>query len=127
MSSHKTREGPAGTDSFQGIPEILPHGPGVDLRIHLQPASAVLGRSLLPPLRDEFDTYPLARWRRDTLDCLKEDKILDYPHMHSGRLYNAERLADFLEQARFEEFDQEACLGRILAVEMALRSVGASF
>jgi len=86
-----------------------------------------LGRSLLPAARDEFATYPLTRWRQDTLNCLEQDNILDHAHMHSGRLYNAERLANFLKQARTEEFGQETFLSRILTVEMALRSVGASF
>jgi len=86
-----------------------------------------LGRSLLPVARDEFATYPITRWRRETLDCLEQDGILDPAHMHSGRLYDTEHLANFLKQARTEEFSQETLLSRILTVEMALRSVGASF
>jgi hypothetical protein len=88
---------------------------------------AVLGRSLLPPLRDEFSTYPQARWRRETLNYLEQDEVLDPDHMHSGRLYEAEALERFLNQARSETFGQESFLSRILTVELALRAVGASF
>ena len=47
--------------------------------------------------------------------------------MHSGRLYDAEGLTGFINRARSEAFGQESFLSRILTVEMALRSVGASF
>ncbi len=85
-----------------------------------------LGRSLLPRANNEFATYPQTYWRRVTLDYIEQDNILKYTQMHSGRLYDAERLADFLKQARTEGFGQETLLSRILTVEMALRSVGRS-
>ena len=122
-----TSGGPALPMRATNLHKFIPYWSLVGKQLVRKASHALLGRSLLRQLRDEFATYPLTRWRQDTLDCLEQDDILDHAHMHSGGLYNAERLANFLKQARTEEFSQETFLSRILTVEMALRSVGASF
>jgi hypothetical protein len=122
-----TDGGPALPMRITNIHRFKPYWTLIGQQLVRKGSQTVLGRSLLPAARDEFDRYPLHRWRRETLDCLEQDHVLDPAHMHSSRLYNAERLAGFVEQARTEEFGQEAFLSRILTVEMALRSVGASF
>lgn len=122
-----TDGGPALPMRITNIHRFKPYWTFIGQQLLRKGSQTVLGRSLLPAARDEFDRYPLHRWRCETLDCLEQDHVLDPAHMHSSRLYNAERLAGFVEQARTEEFGQEAFLSRILTVEMALRSVGASF
>lgn len=94
-------------------------------------SKVALGRNLLPETHNKPTVYPLSypvtQWRQQTLDYLEQDNVLNHSHMRSGRFYNAERLADFLKQARTEVFSQEVILSRVLTVEMALRTVGASF
>lgn len=111
--------------------EFIPYWAWIGKQFVRKTSQTVLGRDILPKTRHKTVSYPLvyptALWRQQTLDCLEQDKILDPAHMHSARLYNAERLADFLKQARTEEFNQGTFLSRILTVEMALRAVGAFF
>jgi hypothetical protein len=126
-SVETTSGGPALPMRATNLHKFKPYWSLIGRQLVRKASHALLGRSLLPALRDEFATYPLTRWRQDTLDCLEQGNILDHAHMHSARLYDAEGLADFLKQARTEEFGQETFLSRILTVEMALRSVGASF
>lgn len=90
-------------------------------------SQAILGRSILPPPRDEFASYPLARWRRETLDTLAGDGILNVGTMRSAALYDTDRLATFLQAARNQDFGQESLLSRIVTVEMALRKLDAAF
>ena len=122
-----TAGGPALPMRVTNIYKFIPYWLGLSRQLIRKTFQTTPWRHLLPATRDEFASYPLLRWRRETLDCLEQDRVLDYAHMHSGRLYNAERLADFIRQARSEEFSQETLLSRIVTVEMALRSVGASF
>ena len=122
-----TDGGPALPMRITNLHKFKPYWSLIAKQLVRKTSRAVLGRSLLPPLRDEFSTYPQARWRRETLDCLEQDRILDPAYMHSGRLYDVEALERFLSQARSETFGQESFLSRILTVEMALRTVGASF
>lgn len=86
---------------------------------------ATLGRSLLPPPRDELAGYPLARWRRETLNVLAYDDILNIKTMRSAALYEPERLAAFLQAAHSDDFKQETLLSRIVTVELALRALDA--
>jgi hypothetical protein len=122
-----TDGGPASPMRVTNWRKFTPYWRGVGRQLVRKTSRAFLGRSLLSESPDEFATYPLSRWRQETLNCLRQDHILDHAHMHSGRLYNAEPLANFLEQAYSEQFSQEIFLSRIVTLEMALRSVGASF
>jgi asparagine synthase (glutamine-hydrolysing) len=121
-----TDGGPALPMRVTNLRKFVPYWSFVGKQLVRKASYAVLGRSLLAPVRDELTSYPLTRWRQETLDCLAQDRVLDHACMHSGRLYNPEHLAAFLEKARTEEFSQEAFLSRIVTVEMALRTVGAS-
>ena len=87
----------------------------------------VFGRNILPEARSKAALSRSIQWRQETLNYVKKDQLLNHSQMYSGSLYSPEGLASFLEQARTEMFRQEAFLSRILTVEMALRSVGASF
>lgn len=122
-----TRGGPALPMRATNLHRFIPYWSRLGTQLVRKASCALLGRSLLPEARSAFASYPLARWRRETLDCLEQDNMLNPAYMHSGRLYDAEHLANFLERARTEEFPQETFLSRILTVEMALRAVGASF
>jgi hypothetical protein len=122
-----TRGGPALPMRATNLHRFIPYWSRLGAQLVRKASRALLGRSLLPEAPSAVASYPLTRWRRDTLDCLEQDNILNHAHMHSGRLYDAEHLANFLEQARSEEFSLESFLSRILTVEMALRAVGASF
>jgi hypothetical protein len=122
-----TDGGPALPMRVTNFHRFIPYWSLICKQLVRKTSRSILGRSLLPAVLDEFATYPLARWRQETLAYLEQDKIFDHARMHSGRLYNAECLTDFLKRARTDEFGQETFLSRILTVEMALRSVGASF
>lgn len=67
--------------------------------------------------------YPTVQWRRQTLDFLAHERLLTYDAMHSGALYDAQGISDFLAQARSASFKHNSFLSRILTVEMALRAV----
>lgn len=121
-----TSGGPALPMRATNMQKFIPYWSQIGRKFVRKTSRAIVGRSLLPEGRTESASYPLARWRRESLDCLEHDKLLDHDHMRSGRLYDAGRLAGLLERARTEGFNQEVFLSRILTVEMALRSVGAS-
>jgi len=122
-----TDGGPALPMRVTNLHKFTPYWSAIGKQLVRKASQAVLGRSLLPPARDEFAGYPLARWRRETLECLEQDRVLDHAHMHSGPLYDADHLMDFVARARTPDFGHETLLSRILTVEMALRSVGTSF
>ena len=84
----------------------------------------LLGRSLIPEPRTEFDAYPLHRWRRETLACLEAEKMLDYAQLYSAKLYRPQAWDNFIRQAKTDTFSQETFLSRAITVEMALRAVG---
>jgi hypothetical protein len=126
-SIETTSGGPALPMRATNLHKFVPYWSLIGKQLVRKTSRALLGRNLLPAARDEFATYPLTRWRQDTLDYIEQSNILNHAQMRSGRLYNAEHLANFLKRARTEEFGQETFLSRILTVEMALRSVGASF
>lgn len=128
LASFETTDGgPALPMRTTNLHRFIPYWNLIGKQLVRKISRELLGRSLFPKVHSELATYPLTQWRRETLDCLEQDNILNHASMHSGRLYNAENLANFLKQARTEEFSQEIFLSRILTVEMALRSVGASF
>ncbi|MEJ2557592.1 MAG: hypothetical protein P8186_15465 [Anaerolineae bacterium] len=122
-----TDGGPATPMRVTNLHKFIPYWSLVGRQLVRKTSRALLGRSLLPQGRDEFASHPLTQWRQITLDYVEQEHILNHAQMHSGRLYDAEGLARFLERARTEEFGQETFLSRILTLEMALRSVGASF
>ncbi|HLF25788.1 MAG TPA: hypothetical protein VJG32_05590 [Anaerolineae bacterium] len=70
--------------------------------------------------------YPVARWRRETLRQLEAQSLLAPAKMHSAGLYDSNALQAFLARAQADDFREEPTLGRMITVEMALRSVGVS-
>ena len=70
--------------------------------------------------------YPLAQWRRDTLSQLEDETLLVPAKMHSSGMYDVDSFQTLLAEAQTDSFNSERLLGRILTVEMALRSVGTS-
>lgn len=72
-------------------------------------------------------SYPEAQWRRDTLNALADQGLLDPTKMRAIGLYDPKQLQQLLEQAQQDNFKNEALLGRILALEMALHTVGTGF
>jgi len=124
-----TDGGPALPMRLTNLYRFTPYWSSIGKQLIRKGSRSLLGRSLLPEVgsESEFASLPLNRWRQTTLDYIEQDDILDHAQMHSGRLYKAEHLVNFLKRARAEEFGQETFLSRILTVEMALRSVGASF
>lgn len=121
-----TDGGPALPMRLTNLYKFTPYWSAIGRQLVRKASQAVLGRSVLPPARDEFAGYPLARWRRETLEGLAPQRLLDPGHMHSGALYDAEKLMDFVARAGAQTpaFDQETLLSRILTVEMAFRAVG---
>ncbi|RLC80053.1 MAG: hypothetical protein DRJ03_10355 [Chloroflexi bacterium] len=118
-----TDGGPALPMCLSNITKFRRYWISIGKQLVRKASQATLGYSILPPLRDEFDSYPLARWRRETLDILARDNILNIKTMRSAALYDPERLAAFLQTARNDDFKQEPLLSRIITVEMALRTL----
>jgi asparagine synthetase B (glutamine-hydrolysing) len=88
-----------------------------------------LGRNLWRKrdLGKEGTAWPVAQWRRDTLAQLEDEAVLAPAEMYSASLYDIDSLRAFLALAQTDDFSHDELLGRIITVEMALRSVRASF
>lgn len=123
---HTTSGGPALPMRITNLHKFKPYWTSIGKQLIRKSSRTLLGRSILPELRDEFSTYPIARWRRDTLTGIMKDKLLSHSYMHSGDLYDPQGLADFVNRANTDQFGQETFLSRMVTVEMALRSVGTS-
>lgn len=121
-----TAGGPAIPIRASNFSRFIPYWSALGVQLLQKGSRVLLQRSLIPVARSMNFDYPRHRWRRDTLNCLDADGVLDYAQMRSGALYNPQRLADFVKAARTEQFEQDNFLSRILTVEMALRAVGAS-
>ncbi len=122
-----TDGGPALPMRLTNLHKFKPYWMQIGKQLVRKTSRKLIGRNLLPAPRSEFDSYPITRWRQTTLDYIAQDSLLNYDQMHSARLYDARSFTDFVERARTEEFAQETFLSRVLTLEMALRSVGASF
>ena len=73
-----------------------------------------------------FSEYPSPNWRTARLRFASSEGLLDPAKMHSGKLYQGSELQSLVSQAANPGFKHDGFLNRILTVEMALRTVGAS-
>lgn len=121
-----TAGGPALPMRASNLPVFVPYWYRIGKQLVRKVSARRLGRSLLAEARSELAGYPLARWRRETLDDLKTEGVLDHAQMRSAALYDPARLAEFVRQARSDDFGEETLLSRIVTVELALRAVGAA-
>ena len=69
-------------------------------------------------------SYPTGKWLLDTLTGLSKQGLLDQSKMQSGALYDQKWLQGLRSHPQAESQAGEALLGRVLALEMALRSIG---
>lgn len=108
--------------------KFLPYWGGVGKKLVWGVTRRFLGRNLWRKVDagTKGAAYPLSQWRRDTLAQLEEQGLLDPAHMRSASLYDKETLLVFLARATADDFGYEALLSRVITLEMALRSVGAS-
>lgn len=118
-----TSGGPASPMRLTNINKFAPYWVGIGKQLVRKVSHSILGHSILPPLRDELAGYPLVQWRRETLDCLEKDGILNPAQMRSGYLYDARRVGTFFNEAREDGFQRENLLSRVITVEMAIRAV----
>jgi len=121
-----TSGGPATPIRASNFIRFVPYWSAIGTQLLRKVSRSVFGPNIWPVARSKFSDYPLQQWRQNTLNYLEGDCILDYTQMRSGRLYNPQRLMAFFEDARSEQFGQEAFLSRILTIELAMRAVGAS-
>jgi hypothetical protein len=67
--------------------------------------------------------YPTEKWLKETLNVLERRSILTPGDMHSAALYDQTQLSSLLSSSHVGSLQKEAILGRILGLEMAMRSV----
>jgi hypothetical protein len=67
--------------------------------------------------------YPTEKWLQATLDELEKRSLLTPGEMLSASLYNQSQLISLLSNLEVGALEKEAILGRILGLEMAMRSV----
>jgi asparagine synthetase B (glutamine-hydrolysing) len=84
-----------------------------------------LGRRLVAPLESGNWWCP-PEARRAMLSSLGGNGPLSHATMRSAALFDGASLGDFLARAREDDFDDASLLGRILAVEVGLQTVGTS-
>jgi len=66
--------------------------------------------------------YPTSQWLQDTLKGLSQLSLLDQGKMHSAVLYDQKWLQGLISDPQVASQAGEAVIGRVLALEMALRS-----
>jgi hypothetical protein len=121
--------GPASPMGPTNLHRFVPYWLGIGKKLIWGVGRNYLGKSLWRKINPgtEGKAYPLAQWRRDTLSDLEVESLLTPAKMCSANLYNPDMLQVLLAEARTNNFRHEGLLSCILTVEMALRSVGASF
>lgn len=67
--------------------------------------------------------YPTEKWLQATLDELENRSLLTPGEMRSANLYDQSQLISLLSNLQVGALEKEAILGRILGLEMAMRSI----
>jgi len=67
--------------------------------------------------------YPSSQWMKDTLSSITPHYLLDYEHMRTASIYDQQQLRTLISDENNLVWANESLLGRILAIELALRSV----
>jgi asparagine synthetase B (glutamine-hydrolysing) len=126
-SIETTEGGPASPKRLNNLHRFVPYWLGMGRKLIWHAGHRFLGIRLWSKGRDSGSGYPWAQWRRDTLSYLEDKTLLVPAKMHSADLYDRDSLQALLAEAQTDDFRYEGLLGRIITVEMALRSVGTSF
>src|SRR5262245_23022166 len=83
-----------------------------------------IGRSLWS-IRNagNYTSYSRMEWRQNMLKFAEQESLFQPSKMRSRKLYRLDQLQSSLSQSKPNEFRYEEFLGRIMTVEMAMRSV----
>lgn len=81
-----------------------------------------LGKSFWPS--KNYVGYSRVEWWQEILKFAEAKRLFHPSEMHSRSLYNFDQLQSLLSQTQTERFQFDEFLGRIITVEMAMRTVG---
>jgi asparagine synthase (glutamine-hydrolysing) len=116
-----TRGGPAEPLRITSAHRFVPYYGQLARKAVTKVSDKVLGRPLLLKRR----TFPwAARAHAGTLDALAADGSFRLDGLRSAELYRPEALHALVDGARRPGFTQDALLGRIVTVELALQATG---
>jgi hypothetical protein len=101
---------------------------GINLVDHFvgKASTKLLRRRLSLSETDHYPTYPLSAWKMATLRWAKAENLLNLDKMHSGAIYNPTELSELVEQGLAGNHQFGEFLDRVITIEMALRTTGAS-
>ena len=114
--------GPAIPQRVTNFYRFIPSKIGFYKRAANKLGEIIIGKSLWPT--GSYTGYSRAEWRREILRFAEAEGLFHPSQMYSGNLYDSGQLRSLLLQAQTERFQYDEFLGRIMTVEMALRSVG---
>lgn len=87
----------------------------------------LIGKSIkLWSEKSNYVAYPLPAWRKGWLNFAIAKGLLNPTDMCSESLYDAAKLQSLVQQVEAEDFKYTEFLGRVITLEMALRTVGTS-
>lgn len=119
--------GPAAPMRWQNLPQFLPYWINVGEKLLWRVTRQVTGRTLWKQ-RDrgpDGTAYPVDIWRRETLAAIDDSNLLNPRQMRTANLYTQPELEKCIAESQLNSFKDEALLGRILALEIVFRKVGA--
>jgi hypothetical protein len=114
--------GPAVPERITNFYRFLPSRISFYRRAANKLSEIALRKSLWPTRHDEG--YCRAEWRREILRFSQAERLFHPAEMRSGYLYDSNQLQSFLSQALADGFKYDEFLGRIMTVEMAMRTAG---
>lgn len=71
-----------------------------------------------------YENYPLQSWQQDLFKYASKEDLFTISKMHSGALYNPERMKFVTNQALSGISQSNEFLERVITIEMALRATG---
>ena len=116
--------GPATRIRLRCAHRFLPYGAFWARRLVQRVGRKAIGHPIWPEPPVEF--FPTFRWRQAALRHADREGLLLPEKMRAGMLFEEEGLQALRNRAERETFGEDALLGRILTLEMAMREAAAT-
>ncbi len=120
--------GPAAQMKFSNINRFIPYWVNSGEKLLWRVGNKIMGK----PIWNRRDigtsgkSYPTGKWLQETLNVLERRSLLTPGDMVSAGLYDQSNLINLLSTLQTGSLQSEAILGRILGLEMAMRSVNSN-
>jgi hypothetical protein len=116
--------GPAVPIRVTNIPKFWPLWRSVINRVMGKFSQQLLGRPITVwSSEPDYQEYPLPAWKQGWLNFAAAEGLLQPSEMRSADFYNVKGLQQLVLQAGSENFAYDEFLGRVITLEMAMRTV----